>query len=59
MLLYRGELLGKVLDSVAEEATHARKGIEKVRFVELPHLHKVSQGWHSRATNVDIVRPRD
>lgn len=52
-------MLGKVLDSVAEEATRARKGNEKVHFVELPHLHKVSQGWHSRATNVDIVRPRD
>lgn len=41
LLLYWRERLGKVLDSVTEEATLRDAGVERANFVCVPHLSKV------------------
>lgn len=50
------ELLGKVLYSVAEEASLGVGSIKKANFVCISHL---SQRWCSWTTSIDITCPRD
>ncbi len=57
LLPYCRELLGTVLDSVTEQSSLRDESIEKAYFINFARSTRLSHGWRSWTTSVDIAFP--